>query len=114
MQKLIDYGMQDVYVNFCFGSVVVLDVVIILVYLQGQLILFYYWLFMVIMGKYDLVWLDVLEFSDECCVQIVVGGSNCDGVCEVKFIEVVYGVNVEFVKEVFEIIEVLDKVSFLL
>ncbi|MTH65041.1 ABC transporter substrate-binding protein [Paracoccus shanxieyensis] len=111
-QKLTDYGMQDAYVNFRPGSAAALDAAITSAYLQGQPILFYYWSPTAIMGKYDLVRLDAPEFSDECRAQIAAGGSNRDGVCEVKPIEVAYGVNAEFAKEAPEIIEVLDKASF--
>lgn len=110
--KLTDYGLQDAYVNFRPGSASALDAAITSANLQGQPILFYYWSPTAMMGKFDLVLLDAPEFSEECRAQIAAGGSNREGVCEVKPIEVAYGVNAEFAKEAPEIIEVLEKATF--
>lgn len=110
--KLSDYGLEDYYVNFRPGSASALDSAITSAYLQGLPVLFYYWSPTAIMGKFDLLLLDAPEFSEDCRAQIAAGGSNREGVCEVKPIEVAYGVNAEFAKEAPEIIEILEKASF--
>lgn len=71
-EMLKSYGLEEMFINFCLGIGLVLDVVVLLSYWCGEFILFYYWLLMLLMGCVDLVCLEE-RFGVDKCIRIQVG-----------------------------------------
>lgn len=66
------------------------------------------------MVKFDLVLLDEFVYFDVCWVELSNFEGKCDEGCVFFLVEIVYGLNSEFVKEVLEIVDILNKVIFFL